>query len=435
MTSKGDYQDMKAITFLGVRPTDTCYVFPDGREYVAPFFGIALARFIPDLSMRVFVTEAAYQRYNDNFLPAVEGNVKDVQPVRIPDGRNDIELWEIFQTVIDAIDPEEAVIFDITHGFRSLPFLSFLAAAYLRVVKNIRLEGLYFGNFEARDQSVTPNRTPVLDLTGFVELLDWMVGADYFVRFGDARDLARLLRAQHERVKPDPHTASKADMSAWNNSPVKTTANNLMRVSQALRVVRPVEAMNASAQIIQQLPQAIPSIGALARPFIPLSQQVTNSFQRIALGNDEQSDYKRTLRTERELIGWYLDRNQVFQAVALAREWLISWTIAQLGLYDQLLERDVRKRVEDALGAEVQRQSKNMTAEEHSGEGLDLSKLPSCNDVVRLFGQLGALRNDLMHAGKRKNPLPANKVEERASLLYEQVKKLEIDNVVNSDCA
>ncbi|MDW8147537.1 MAG: TIGR02221 family CRISPR-associated protein [Roseiflexaceae bacterium] len=201
---------MKAITFLGIRPTETCYVFPDGREHVAPFFGVALAQFIPNLSMRVFVTEAVYQLYNDNFLPAVKGNVKDAQPVRIPDGRNDLELWEIFQTVIDAIEPEEAVIFDITHGFRSLPFLSFLAAAYLRVVKNIRLEGVYFGNFEARDQSVTPHRTPVLDLTAFVELLDWMVGADYFVRFGDARDLARLLQAQHERIKPDPHTASKA---------------------------------------------------------------------------------------------------------------------------------------------------------------------------------------------------------------------------------
>lgn len=113
-----------------------------------------------------------------------------------------------------------------------------------------------------------------------------------------------------------------------------------------------------------------------------------------------------------------------FFGIALAREWLISWTMAQLGLYDQLLERDVRKRVEDALGAEVQKQSKNTTAEEHAGEGIDLSKLPSYNDVVKLFGQLSELRNDLMHAGKRKNPLPANKVEEQARLLYEQAKEL-----------
>lgn len=416
---------MKAITFLGARPQETCYVFPDGREHVAPFFGLALAQHLPDLDLVVFTTELTAQFYHQYFASA---QAASIQAVRIPDGRDDAELWRIFQAVVEVIEPNAVVVFDITHGFRSLPFLSFLAAAYLRKVKAIQLKHVFFGNFEMRDQSVTPHRTPVLDLTNFVELLDWMVGADLFVRFGDARDLATLLHTQHNRVKPDPKTASKDEMAAWNNSPIKATAENLTKVSKALRVVRPAEVMEVSEQIYQQLPQAISSIGSLARPFNPLAEQVINSFQKIALGDNE-------LKSERELIGWYLDRNQVFQAVALAREWLISWTMAQLGLYDQLLERDVRKRVEDALGAEVQRQSKNMTAEEHSGEGLDLSKLPSCNDVVKLFGQLGELRNDLMHAGKRKNPLTANKVEERASLLYEQVKKLEVDNVVNSDCA
>jgi CRISPR-associated DxTHG motif protein len=415
---------MKAITFLGIRPTDTRYVFPDGSEHEAPFFGIALARFIPNLSMCVFVTKDAHRFYEETFLPGVKDYVKDAQSVPIPDGRNDRELWEIFQTVVDAIDPKEAVIFDITHGFRSLPFLSFLAAAYLRVVKNIRLEGVYFGNFEARDQSVTPNRTPVLDLTGFVELLDWMVGADYFVRFGDARDLAELLRAQHARIKPDP--LNQAAMSAWSKSPIKTTASNLTRASRALRLVRPAEAMHASAQVLQQLPQAIPSIGALARPFIPLSQQVTKSFERIALSNDDQIDPSRVLETERNVIGWYLERNQVFQAVALAREWLISWAMVNVGLHNQLLERDVRKSVEDALGAEVQKQSKSTTAEERGNEGIDLSRLPQYSDVVNLFGQFGGLRNDLMHAGKRKNPLPADKVEERVKGLYDQMMKLPI---------
>ena len=73
-------------------------------------------------------------------------------------------------------------------------------------------------------RSVTPDRAPVIDLTGFVELLDWMVAADRFTRFGDARDLADLLKTQHGRSKPDPHTASKAAMATWNGSPVKTTA-------------------------------------------------------------------------------------------------------------------------------------------------------------------------------------------------------------------
>ncbi|MFN3335537.1 MAG: TIGR02221 family CRISPR-associated protein, partial [Caldilinea sp.] len=251
---------MKAITFLGATAAyETTYVLDDGREHTAPFFGVALARFVPDLTMRVFVTKDAREKHFERFQALVEDYVDDVQPVDIPDGGNDAELWEVFQKVVDAVEPEESVIFDITHGYRSLPFLSFLSAAYLRTVKRVRLEAVYYGNFEARDRSVTPNRAPVIDLTRFVELLDWMIGADRFVRFGDARDLAQLLNAQHERIKPDPRITDKITMSAWTNSPLRHTANHLTRASRALRLVRPAEAMDASERIRVQLPEAVQS--------------------------------------------------------------------------------------------------------------------------------------------------------------------------------
>ncbi|GIW02413.1 TIGR02221 family CRISPR-associated protein [Roseiflexus sp.] len=409
---------MKAITFLGARPQETCYVFPDGCEHVAPFFGLALAQYLPDLDFVVFTTELTAQFYHQYFASA---QAASIQAVRIPDGRDDAELWRIFQAVVDVIEPNAVVVFDITHGFRSLPFLSFLAAAYLRKVKSIQLKHVFFGNFEMRDQSVTPHRTPVLDLTNFVELLDWMVGADLFVRFGDARDLATLLHTQHNRVKPDPKTASKDEMAAWNNSPIKATAKNLTKVSKALRVVRPAEVMEVSKQIYQQLPQAISSVGSLAMPFEPLAKQVINSFQKIALGDNE-------LKSERELIGWYLERDQIFQAVALMREWLVSWVMVQFGMSDQqLLEKEVRANVEKVLGKAIQevRGADTNTGEEHT---VDLSKLqmPERKKVVNLYNQIGDLRNDLMHAGKRKQPASAGTIEKQAKQLYKQLKELRL---------
>lgn len=401
---------MKAITFLGARPQETCYVFPDGCEHVAPFFGLALAQYLPDLDFVVFTTELTAQFYHQYFASA---QAASIQAVRIPDGRDDAELWQIFQAVVEIIEPNEAVVFDITHGFRSLPFLSFLAAAYLRKVKAIQLKHVFFGNFEMRDQSVTPHRTPVLDLTNFVELLDWMVGADLFVRFGDARDLATLLHTQHNRVKPDPKTASKDEMAAWNNSPIKATAENLTKVSKALRVVRPADAMHASAQIMQQLPAVEHEIGTLAVPFTPLAQQIIDNFRPIALDETEQVDPLRILQTELNLVGWYLDRSQVFQAVALAREWLVSWVMVQLGKSD-ILEKAERQLVEQMLGAAVQAQRGGTGAE----IPVDLNAIPSLKEVIDLYNDLGDLRNDLMHAGKRKQPKGAQGVEERAKRLY-----------------
>lgn len=407
---------MKAITFLGAaKAHETAYVLGDGRTHSAPFFGAALARFVPDLSMRVFVTEQAKEKHLAEFVELVDDYVADVQPVDIPDGRNDEELWTIFQQVVDAVKQDESVIFDITHGFRSLPFLSFLSAAYLRTVKNIRLEAVYYGNFDARDQSVTPPQTPVIDLTRFVDLLDWMVGADRFVRFGDARDLAELLRAQHELIKPDPRTADKATMAMWNQSPAKRTASKLTTVSRALRVVRPAEAMDASHAIHTQLPDAMRSIETLARPFAPLGHHIANSFAPIALDHSEQArNPVQTLETERALVAWYLERNQIFQAVALAREWLVSWVMAQLGLAAENLDRDARYRIERAIGIELQRlQNKSVDVTE-TGELPDLGAVPEITEAVQLYSQLGDLRNDLMHAGKRKATLSAEVVENNA---------------------
>ena len=175
---------MKAITFLGAAKAHaTTYIMPDGREHVAPYFGVALARFSPGADMKVFVTEKAREMHWDSFQRLAEDYVDSLEAVEIPDGADENELWSLFQTVVDAVDEQEEVIFDITHGYRSLPFLSLLAVAYLRQIKQIELRAILYGNFEARDRSVEPHRTPVIDLSRFVSLFDWMTAADRFIRF------------------------------------------------------------------------------------------------------------------------------------------------------------------------------------------------------------------------------------------------------------
>ena len=159
--------------------------------------------------MKVFVTEKAREMHWEPFQRLAEDYVDNLEAVEIPDGADENELWSLFQAVVDAVDVQEEVIFDITHGFRSLPFLSLLAVAYLRQIKQIELRAILYGNFEARDRSVEPHRTPVIDLSRFVSLFDWMTAADRFIRFGDASDLARHLRAE----KPEQFQAETSATS------------------------------------------------------------------------------------------------------------------------------------------------------------------------------------------------------------------------------
>lgn len=409
---------MKAITFLGATQAwETTYVMPDGSTQTAPFFGVALARFYPDLSMKVLVTEKASQMHLARFQDLVEDHVAELDPVPIPDGANESELWTLFQTVVDCVDDGEEVIFDITHGFRSLPFLSLLAVAYLRTVKQIHLQAVLYGNFEARDQSTTPHRAPVIDLTDFVALFDWMTAADRFIRFGDAQDLARQLSL----TKPDYRTATKAEMSEWTSS-VGRTASALTDVSQSLRLLRPQDAMSGSAFLRERLLEATGLTTAHARPFQVISRRVIEAFSPLALdASQDGANPVPELAIERELVHWYLQRNQSVQAAAVAREWIVTWAMVHIGQSD-VLDRDARTGVEKMLGHLVQEQIQG--ALEPALKSSRLGSVPAMEQAIDLFNQLGNLRNDIMHAGKRKGALPARQLDRKVRDLCAQLDAL-----------
>lgn len=409
---------MKAITFLGAtKAWETTYVMPDGREHTAPFFGAALARFYPGLSMKVFVTEKAREMHWDHFQRLTEDFVAEMDPVDIPDGADEAQMWTLFQSVVDAVDDREEVIFDITHGFRSLPFLSFLAAAYLRTVKHIELEAVLYGNFEARDQTVTPQRAPVIDLTEFVSLLDWMTAADRFIRFGDAQDLARQL----EGSKPDHHTASKEVMSDWTRN-VGRIAGTLAQLSQSLRMLRPRDAMIGSALLRARLLDAAGSAAVHPRPFQVLSRQISDAYSPLAL--DEQqivNDPAAELAVERELLHWYLERSQLVQAAAVGREWIVTWVMLHLN-YTDILDQDTRRGVEDLLGSAIQERKRSGVLPSQTKSVL--TPIPAIDSAIDLYGQLVNTRNDIMHAGKRKGAMPVKTLDQKVRELCRRVDDL-----------
>lgn len=405
---------MRLLTFLGAtKAYETAYRFPDGREHVASFCGVAIARMYPQIEVTVFVTQKAQEMHLEDFIRDIEDYATAVTPVDIPDGQDESELWKVFQTVIDTVGEQEQLIFDVTHGFRSLPFLSFLAVAYLRAVKQVEIEHVFYGNFEARDTNVTPNRAPVIDLTRFTELLDWMIAADRFMRFGDSSDLARHLN----RARPQGSGFSPQEYQQ--GRPLYTLQKAMESVSLALRLIRPEDALDTSNQLIRELNNAHQAIQIFALPFTPLIEHMRQTYTPLALPQPHQQDPVRWLEYERNLIHWYLARKQYAQAVAVAREWLISWALLALGITTDLLDRSMRKVVEDLLGKQLQVRRKKMTLTEKEAESWQC--IPQREELLDLFAVLGNLRNDMMHAGKRQKPMSPKKMEQRIQDLCKQL--------------
>ena len=415
---------MKAITFLGAaKAHKTTYVMPepDGREHEADYFGVALARFHHDQDldyMKVFVTEKAREMHWEDFKRQAEDYVDNLEAVDIPDGANENELWALFQTVVDAVDEREEVIFDITHGFRSLPFLSLLAVAYLRQVKDIQLRAVFYGNYDAESK-----RAPVIDLSGFVSLFDWMTSADLFTRFGDATDLAALLR---DAKPPKRNGPPDPDTRQWTKR-ISLAARSLEDISLALRLIRPYEAMHASSELKGRLLDASQSIPDSARPFAPLLHSIIDTYEPLAIPREQQEmDKIEQLACEREMVYWLLERKQYVQAATIAREWIFSWVMVQVEM-DDILDKNKRDEVETILGKALQeRRDRGACNDATFSNGTTLCSIGQISQALDILRELRDPRNDLLHAGKRRSPLPAKTMAGKVANLCSRLSELNL---------
>ena len=93
-----------------------------------------------------------------------------IEIVDIADGKTEDEQWEIFSTIFENIKDDEEIVFDITHGFRTIPMLAFAVLNYARVLKNISLNSIYYGAFEAKYDDGT---VPIWNCTSYIDIMDW----------------------------------------------------------------------------------------------------------------------------------------------------------------------------------------------------------------------------------------------------------------------
>ena len=362
---------LKALTFLGIGPRDgyqpTTYVKHDGSEaYPTHLFPEAVAQLYNPEQITVFATPLVQQDEKGYLKYLHEELDSRLQIGNIPNGNSEAELWEIFQICADAVDEGDEIIFDITHAFRSLPFLIFIVAAYLRQVKSVTLKYIIYGAFEARDANT--NRTPIFDLTPFIQLLDWMNAVNVFQRSGDARPIAGL------DVPED-------------------ISNALRGLSEALLTNRTLEAQNAAFAFNRlNLGQNLQS----PAPFGMLIGQLQANYRDMAVYMPNTNP-QTSLKKQAVQIRWYIENQHYLQAITLIREWLVSWECLQQNQGDWLSQHS-RKEAEKALNQRVEHQDSPFAKE--------LESLISDQMSTKLWNQCFVLRNDLAHCGMLHTPKP-----------------------------
>ncbi len=371
---------MKAFTFLGTgKLYPSAYTFEGKKSSETQFFAEAIIEFFEPESLYIFATESAAREpvSDDNqterlkFLNELLGKRTTVFPVSIPEGADEKELWEIFNVVVDKIQDNDKVLFDITHGFRSLPFLTFLALAYVRKVKNdVKIERVIYGAYEAVERG-NPKK-PVFDLTPFVSLLDWLGVVTMFLQTGDARPIADL------------------DVP-------RDIANALTGLSNSLLTNRTLEAQTAAFKFNGL------DFTSLAPPFRMLVDQLKQSYQQMAVYDPSKSPTQ-SLKAQYLQIKWYVENQHYLQAITLMREWLISWKCPR----NKWLNMGERGNAEKALSE---------SSKKISGPFFEILPLAE-QTAITLWDKCGGIRNDLAHCGMRHRPQASAEAIEAIKVLF-----------------
>ena len=281
---------MKAFTFLGLGELHESTYTYQGKSCSTRFFAEALVSFFKPDTLVVVTTDKASQAPvsktdKTERLAAIQkllNNKTKVVPVTIPEGKDEDQLWEIFNTVVGKIQDGDRVLFDITHGFRSLPFLTFLALAYVRNVKSdVEIEQVVYGAYEAVGRK---DPKPVFDLTPFIGLLDWMGAVAVFQQTGNAQKIAELVRKAHGR----PH---KLRLPGKLPTQLQSMGSGLSNLSDALLTNRIGEkgTQTAAANLVTQLDQAKKEIVKWAQPFGVLFDQIRNTYKPLAFQDPKET--------------------------------------------------------------------------------------------------------------------------------------------------
>lgn len=375
------------ITFLNDKglKAGTVYTW-QGREYEGGVFSLALRQFVAHDRMLVCNTPEAEK----NTWPALAAlDDPRIKPVSIPKGETTTEMWKIFECIEEQIETGETVIFDITHGLRSLPFLTFLFAAYLKTAKDVKIEAIYYGALELGKPA------PVIDLSEFVVMLDWLTATNRFIETGDGYPLANLLRAAQLPHPPHMiHKDQERDLDTHNRS-LRQTASDIEDVSHALLSNLAPHAQKKSHILLTHLVDTEKALMMQLPPYRVLAEQVRQSYIPLAYATPFSNDLFKDLQTQLHMITWYIERGRVPQAVTLMREWCITavgyrlgWTAEQILPY-----QEARHPIELLLN--------HKTEEVNVQLKCAFDTLTGVAEIVQFWGRLGDWRNFIDHAAHR----------------------------------
>ncbi|MFA6808275.1 MAG: TM1812 family CRISPR-associated protein [Eubacteriales bacterium] len=414
-------EDRVLITSLSVYPKMTHYKLNE-KDFETNQAPLALMQLLPEekCPQRILVlcSERILNEQFDSFREEIQKNYRaqvvqdedgsiQVEDLSIPDGVTTEELWQSIQVILKSVPVGCKLTIDLTHGYRSFQFLMFMAALYLRTLKNVQIEGVYYGMLEvSKGESQSISNSVLVDMSVLINMIEWFYAAKIFSETGQAKYISELLA---------PFGIPPVGIKGPACSPysqVQKLQKAFMNMGAAYLQALPLEAGVESTMLLKLLEERLPQHLSAN---IPLPEElfgkVKEFIEPFAMDNAKRNKDKSSITLNEEelkrqalMIDKYIEQGYVNHSIGLMREWMVSAAMFQINKrnnYD-LLEGNVWLSYKEKNGR-VGRE----TVEYNFGE---LQKLVQSPEGSRLLTQgqkwlvvqwqfLTSKRNQLHHHG------------------------------------
>lgn len=258
-----------------------------------------------------------------------------VETISIPDGKNEDEMWAIFNAVYETLRPNDELYFDLTHSFRYLPMLVLVLGNYAKFLKGVKVNHISYGNYEARKEET--NEAPLMDILPLTMLQDWTFAAADLIMNGNIKRLQSL--KDDNALTPLLREKGKKNLNRkMIEEPLTSYFDSLQAFLQDMKLcqgpnILKGETINNIDSCHEQVVEVFKDVIAPIPPIIDKIQDSLCGFEQTDCLNPE------SLRNGYEAAKWCFDHQLYQQAITILDENLTTHFCKCLGtdefVYDQ----------------------------------------------------------------------------------------------------
>lgn len=322
-------------------------------------------------------------------------NVPDemIIPLDIPEEKGEAGVWKLFEKIYnEVLEQDDSVIFDITNAFRFLPVVMYSVLRYAQYLKNVKIEGIYYGAYEQMENEIEP----IINLTETYEIIEWAAAANIFTNYGIAEELSKRIKKQDKEF---------VDTGKLSDS-ILTVSRNI-NYSRGLRIMEG----NIFQNCIEKI-NLYKDDNKINPALTPILETVTNKIKDF-----ENNSVLNFLPA----VEWYMDHDMPAEALSMMKEGIVSYLLAknELNYKDSQLRLLLGKRMSYAKEYKYQSYEEKFKESVEKIMEQDVSK--ELNEVVKSFNNF---RNDIDHCGFCEGARSPDNLRKEINKAYEKIKEI-----------